>query len=336
VFGVPGVSVITRTRQADSLPPNRLAAGFLFPFFFSSFLQLRTSRPASRRPLARGYFAGVAWRHRHRRVNPHVGRVAFAGQWAAESETMSILPLSKHFPPAEQADPCGLVGFGGRLSPEWLIDAYSHGIFPWPMENLRRPIPWWSPDPRAIIEFKRFHVSRRLRRTIRSGRFELTLDRDFEGVIRGCATAPGRRDQTWITPEMIRAYVKLHKLGYGHSVEAWHEGRLAGGVYGVAIAGLFAAESMFYRVSDASKAALVHLVEHLQHRGYRLLDIQQLTPHLARMGAIEIPRTNTCGDCVRLCKCRWSLAPGRDRCRSSISAERTEGSATSGRRIARR
>lgn len=207
-----------------------------------------------------------------------------------KNATMSILPPSRFFPPAEQADPSGLVGFGGELSPEWLLDAYSHGIFPWPIDEAQTPIPWWSPDPRAVIEFNRFHVPRRLRRTLRSGRFELTINRDFEGVIRGCATAPGRRGHTWLTAEMIRAYTRLHRLGYAHSVEAWHAGRLAGGVYGVAIGGLFAAESMFYRVSDASKVALVHLVEHLRRRGYCLLDIQQLTPHLAKMGAVEIPR----------------------------------------------
>ncbi len=203
---------------------------------------------------------------------------------------MTILPPSRFFPPAEQVDPGGLVGFGGELSPEWLLDAYSHGIFPWPIEDPRTPIPWWSPDPRAVIEFERFHVSRRLARTLRSGRFELSLDRDFEGVIRGCAAAPGRRGHTWLTPGMIRAYLRLHRLGHAHSVEAWREGRLAGGVYGVAIGGLFAAESMFYRVSEASKVALVHLVGQLRGQGYCLLDIQQLTPHLATMGATEIPR----------------------------------------------
>jgi len=204
---------------------------------------------------------------------------------------MIILPPSRFFPPAEDVDSSGLVGFGGELSPEWLLDAYSHGIFPWPMEEAGAAVPWWSPDPRAIVEFDRFHVSRRLARTVRSGRFEISLDRDFEGVIRGCAEAPDRRGQTWITREMIQAYTGLHRLGYAHSAEAWREGRLVGGVYGVAIAGLFAAESMFYHMTDASKVALVHLVEHLRQRGYRLLDIQQLTPHLARMGATTIART---------------------------------------------
>jgi leucyl/phenylalanyl-tRNA--protein transferase len=203
---------------------------------------------------------------------------------------MPLLPPSRFFPPAEEVDPEGLVGFGGKLTPEWLLDAYQHGVFPWPIGDPDVPIPWWSPDPRAIIELDRFHVSRRLARTIRGGRFEVTYDRDFAGVIRGCATAADRAGGTWLTPQMIRAYTRLFRLGHAHSVEVWRDGRLAGGTYGVAIAGLFAAESKFYRVRDASKVALVHLVQRLRTRGYALLDIQQLTPHTAQFGAIEIPR----------------------------------------------
>jgi leucyl/phenylalanyl-tRNA--protein transferase len=203
---------------------------------------------------------------------------------------MPLLPPSKFFPPAEEAEAEGIVGCGGQLTPEWLLDAYRHGIFPWPTGRRGEDIPWCSPDPRAIIELDRFHVPRRLQRTCRSGRFALTLDEDFAGVIRGCATAGGRRGRTWLTGGMIGAYTRLFMLGYAHSVEAWHEGKLAGGVYGVAIAGLFAAESMFHRAGDASKVALVHLVSHLRQRGYALLDIQQLTPHTAQFGAVEIPR----------------------------------------------
>jgi leucyl/phenylalanyl-tRNA--protein transferase len=203
---------------------------------------------------------------------------------------MPILSPSDHFPPAEDADPEGLVGFGGELSPEWLLDAYRHGIFPWPITDFEAPLAWWSPHPRAIIEFDRFHVSRRLRRTCRSTKFEITRDVDFASVIRGCSMAPSRLNQTWLTPEMIDAYIRLHHLGYAHSVEVWHQHELAGGIYGVAIGGLFAAESKFYRVRDASKVALVQLVEHLRDRGYTLLDIQQLTPHTARFGAATIPR----------------------------------------------
>ncbi|MFW5693368.1 MAG: leucyl/phenylalanyl-tRNA--protein transferase [Thermoguttaceae bacterium] len=203
---------------------------------------------------------------------------------------MPILPPSRFFPPAEQAGPEGVVGFGGRLSPEWLIDAYRHGIFPWPMGSRDDRIPWFSPDPRAILPLDAFHVSRRLARTVRSGRFTVTLDRDFAGVIRGCARTRREQGGTWITPRMIRAYRRLHELDVAHSVEAWREDRLVGGVYGVAISGLFAGESMFHTERDASKVALVHLVEHLRRRGYVLFDIQQWTEHTARFGAIEISR----------------------------------------------
>jgi leucyl/phenylalanyl-tRNA--protein transferase len=203
---------------------------------------------------------------------------------------MPLLPPSRFFPPAEDAEPEGLVGFGGELTEEWLLDAYRHGIFPWPMGKGNSPTPWFSPDPRAIIEFDKFHVPRRLLRICRSGRFETSFDRDFPGVIRGCATGCGRKGGTWLTPQMISAYIRMHELGHAHSIEAWQDGQLAGGVYGIAIAGLFAAESMFYRVPEASKVALVHLVQHLQDRGYELMDIQQLTPNTARFGAVEIPR----------------------------------------------
>jgi leucyl/phenylalanyl-tRNA---protein transferase len=212
------------------------------------------------------------------------------GRLVHRLSAMSLLSPSKYFPPAEEADPEGLVAFGGRLSPEWLLDAYSHGIFPWPITDFAAPIAWWSPDPRAVIEFDRFHVPRRLQRTCRGAKFEVTRNLDFEGVIRGCSMAPGRVNQTWLTPEMIDAYVELHKLGHAHSVEVWYGRELAGGVYGVAIGGLFAAESKFYRVRDASKVALVHLVEHLRASRFTLMDIQQLTPHTARFGAIAIPR----------------------------------------------
>jgi len=204
---------------------------------------------------------------------------------------MSDLPPSRFFPPADRADADGLLALGGRLTPEWLLDAYQHGIFPWPHADIDDPMLWWSPDPRAIIEFERFHVPRRLLQTCRSGRFQVTCDRDFAGVIRGCATVSDRVGATWLTPRMIRAYIRLHQLGHAHSVEAWSEGKLAGGTYGVAIGGLFAAESMFYRVPDASKVALVALVGHLRARAYQLLDIQQWTPHTARFGAREIPRS---------------------------------------------
>jgi leucyl/phenylalanyl-tRNA--protein transferase len=205
---------------------------------------------------------------------------------------MSRLPPSQFFPPAESADGDGLLAIGGKLRPEWLLDAYRHGIFPWPQSDLDDPMLWWSPDPRAVFEFDAFHVPKRLGRVCRGGRFTIVTNRDFEQVIRGCALENHRAGATWLTPRMIAAYLRLFRLGYVHSVEAWREERLAGGVYGVAIGGFFAAESMFYREPNASKIALVHLLGHLKARGYRLVDIQQLTPHTERFGAVEIPRVD--------------------------------------------
>jgi leucyl/phenylalanyl-tRNA--protein transferase len=200
---------------------------------------------------------------------------------------MNQFPPSAYFPPIDEARDDGLLAVGGRLDPQWLLDAYRHGIFPWPVGET---LAWWSPDPRAIFELDGFHVSRRLARTCRSGQFQVTCNQNFAGVVAGCATAQHRRFATWITPELRTAYGHLHRLGHAHSVEVWSEGELAGGVYGVAIGGLFAGESMFHVVRDASKVALVWLVEHLRERGYLLFDIQQLTPHTASLGAIEIPR----------------------------------------------
>ena len=185
----------------------------------------------------------------------------------------------------EWADENGLVAVGGDLRPEQLLRAYRAGVFPW--YETGGPICWWSPDPRAICELDGLHVSRRLARTIRSGRFRVTVNCAFAGVIRGCADRP---EGTWITPEMITAYERLHQLGHAHSIEVWRGDELAGGLYGVALGGLFAAESMFHRQSDASKVALVYLVDRLRQRGFQLLDIQLRTEHTARLGAVEIPR----------------------------------------------
>jgi leucyl/phenylalanyl-tRNA--protein transferase len=149
---------------------------------------------------------------------------------------------------------------------------------------------WWSPDPRAILPLDAVHVSQRLQRRLRRGEFDVRANTAFDRVIRECSRGHGREHGTWLTPEMIAAYTELHRLGHAHSVECWQGSELVGGVYGVAIGGLFAAESMFYRVRDASKAAVVRLAEHLRAHGYLLLDVQQWTPHTARMGVIEIPR----------------------------------------------
>jgi len=149
---------------------------------------------------------------------------------------------------------------------------------------------WWSPDPRAILPLDGLYLSRRLRRTLRSGKFEVTCDQAFADVLASCASGPGREGGTWLTDDMIAAYTRLHDLGHAHSIEVWHEGKLAGGTYGVVIGGLFAAESMFTRVRDGSKVALAHLVAHLNKRGFQLLDVQQWTPHTGRLGVQEISR----------------------------------------------
>ncbi|GIV89422.1 MAG: leucyl/phenylalanyl-tRNA--protein transferase [Chloroflexus sp.] len=177
-----------------------------------------------------------------------------------------------------------------RLTPELLLAAYRQGIFP--MADEHGEIGWYEPIRRAIIPLdERFHVPRRLARTVRSGFFTVTYDTAFEQVITACAEPAPGRESTWISPEIIRAYSELHRLGYAHSVECWRDGQLAGGLYGVAVGGLFAGESMFHRVRDASKVALVHLVERLRRGGFVLLDSQFIVgPHLLQFGTIEISR----------------------------------------------
>ena len=204
-------------------------------------------------------------------------------------------PHSQFFPPVEASDSDGFLCIGGQLTPQWLLDAYQQGIFPWPFRDDdltagHDVLAWWSPDPRAVIELDSFHVPSRLERTLRSGRFEATCNQAFDDVMRGCATVQDRSGQTWITPEMLQAYGELHRLGHAHSVEVWHEGELAGGIYGVAIGGMFAAESKFFRVRDASKVALIRLLQHTRSRGYVLLDIQQQTAHAERFGATTLSR----------------------------------------------
>jgi leucyl/phenylalanyl-tRNA--protein transferase len=198
---------------------------------------------------------------------------------------------SQFFPPVEMAGPEGLLALGASLEIPILIDAYTHGIFPWPFGEGEYPLAWWSPDPRAILPLDRIHLPRRLRRTCRSGRFQVTCNRAFREVMLGCGQAENRKGETWITREMVEAYFSLFEAGLAKSVETWREGELAGGVYGVGIGGFFAAESMFYRHRDASKVALAHLLAHLKKRGYSLVDIQMLTPHTERFGGIEIART---------------------------------------------
>lgn len=182
--------------------------------------------------------------------------------------------------------PNGLLAAGGDLEPGTVLAAYRAGIFPWPDQTGR--LLWWSPDPRAVLELDEFHESRSLARRRRSGRYTTTFDRACGAVLLGCAQ---RAEGTWLNEEMRAAYLALYKLGWVHSVEVWQGDRLVGGLYGVAIGGLFAAESMFHRETDASKVALAELVERLRRNRFGLLDVQFMTPHLASLGAREIPRT---------------------------------------------
>lgn len=186
----------------------------------------------------------------------------------------------------EFASPEGIVGVGGDLRPGPLIDAYAAGIFPW--FNPGDPIIWWSPDPRAIFDLQNFHVPRRLAATIKQQKFRVTTNTQFRAVMEGCAA--DREDGTWVTAEMIDAYTVLHERGQAHSLEVWLGDDLVGGIYGVAIGGFFAGESMFHRVRDASKVALVSLLTHLRDRGFELFDTQIINDHTAQFGAVEIPR----------------------------------------------
>lgn len=193
------------------------------------------------------------------------------------------------FPAPDTADDDGLVGVGADLEPDTLLGAYRAGLFPMPLSTGRHHqlLGWWSPDPRAVLPFERLRVSRSLRRSCR--RFEVRVDTAFEDVIDACADPS--RSGSWISPDIRRAYVGLHRLGWAHSVEAWEPGvGLVGGLYGVAIGGLFAGESMFHRATDASKVALVGLVERLRAGGGRLLDVQWSTAHLTSLGVIDLPR----------------------------------------------
>lgn len=200
------------------------------------------------------------------------------------------IPAPLLFPDPTLADPSGLLGVGGDLASERLLLAYRSGIFPWYSDG--QPILWWSPDPRMVLFTDELKVSRSLAKRIRQARFEIRIDTAFAEVIRGCAEAE-RPDQhgTWITDEMDNAYLRLHRLGYAHSVEAWQDGELVGGLYGVAVGQLFSGESMFARAPDASKVAFVHIVRQLAAWGFPLIDCQVHTAHLERFGAREIERT---------------------------------------------
>ena len=202
--------------------------------------------------------------------------------WLADSDP---------FPPTEQAlqEPDGLLAAGGDLSPERLLAAYWQGIFPW--YSLGQPILWWSPDPRMVLFPDELKISRSLAKRLKNSGYEVRFDTAFCDVMLACAeTRRPQQDGTWITADIIEGYCKLHELGYAHSAETWIDGRLMGGVYGVAIGHMFYGESMFHHASDASKIAFVHLLRHLQKQGYGMIDCQMKTAHLVSLGAREIPR----------------------------------------------
>jgi leucyl/phenylalanyl-tRNA---protein transferase len=194
------------------------------------------------------------------------------------------------FPPVSKAlkSPNGLLCAGGDLSPQRLIDAYRHGIFPWFSEG--DPILWWSPDPRMVLFPAELKVSRSLRKALARGHYETRMDTAFRAVMQECAAPRDGQGGTWIQPEMIDAYTRLHEMGFAHSVESWFDGELVGGLYGLALGKVFFGESMFSRAPDASKVALARLVERLRADDFSVIDCQQATAHLASLGAREISR----------------------------------------------
>ena len=217
------------------------------------------------------------------------------------------------FPDPSDAEPSGLLAAGGDLSVERLLLAYSRGIFPW---HGGPPILWYAPDPRAVLRPPALHVAGRLRRTLRGGRFALTLDTAFREVMEACAATPrSGQDGSWITPAMVDGYTELHRLGLAHSAETWRGGRLVGGVYGLSLGSAFFGESMFHVERDASKAALVALVWQLEAWGFTLFDAQIPTPHLARFGVEAWPRTRFQAALVAALehptrRGRWAFDPG--------------------------
>ena len=196
------------------------------------------------------------------------------------------------FPPVEtaRADMGGLLAVGADLRPERILDAYRHGIFPWGTVD-GQPL-WYAPDPRMVLFPGEFRLTRSLRKTLRNGQYEVRFDSNFAGVMAGCAATPRRgQDGTWISPEMKQAYLRLHELGWAHSVETWAAGELVGGLYGLAIGRMFYGESMFACRTDASKVAFAHLIQYLVAHQFEMIDCQMYTDHLASLGGREIPRT---------------------------------------------
>lgn len=226
-----------------------------------------------------------------------------------DHRTMPIyqIPAEHAFPQPWQAESSGLLGVDGDLHPDRLWLAYQMGIFPWYSRGQR--ILWWSPDPRFVLFPDELHIGRSLRKRIRRGDYTIRMDTCFESVIRACGDVPRpEQDGTWITEEMVQGYVALHELGHAHSIEAFQDGELVGGLYGVAIGGVFAGESMFAQAPDASKVAFATLVQQLVTWGFELIDCQVHTPHLERFGAREIPRVQYLGELQRLA--RPPIRPG--------------------------
>lgn len=200
--------------------------------------------------------------------------------------SIPVLRADPWFPEPDSATSEGLVAIGGDLSVERLLAAYRSGIFPWTVA----PLTWWSPDPRGIFELNAFHVSGSLAKVLKKAPFQITTDQACRQVIEACARPRPGRQSTWICPEFIEAYTRMHRAGHVHSAECWQGGRLVGGIYGVALGGLFAGESMFHEVSNASKVALYYLVQHLKKCEFSLFDIQMVTPITGQLGATEISR----------------------------------------------
>ncbi|WP_444928223.1 leucyl/phenylalanyl-tRNA--protein transferase [Microbulbifer sp. TRSA002] len=194
------------------------------------------------------------------------------------------------FPPTEFAldDPNGLLAAGGDLTPEWLVEAYQRGVFPWYSDD--QPILWWSPSPRCVVIPQNFRIGRTLRKVLRRGTFSVTFDQAFAEVIEACRAPRADETGTWITDEMCDAYIDMHHQGFAHSVEVWRDSQLAGGLYGIALGRVFFGESMFHRETDASKVAFVHLVRQLELWGCPLIDCQVSNPHLSSLGAVEMCR----------------------------------------------
>ena len=201
-------------------------------------------------------------------------------------------PLYPGFPNPEEAEPEGIIAIGGDLSPARLINAYCSGIFPWFNED--EPILWWSLDPRMVLFPDEFRYSKSLQRTVRSGKYEVRIDTSFEQVMRHCSNVDRSKQGqsgTWITEEMVEAYVRLHQLGLAHSFETYYQGEMVGGLYGVSLGPFFFGESMFHTMTDASKVAFVRLVQFAREHHFRLIDAQQESTHLASLGARPIPRS---------------------------------------------